>query len=133
MVTNYSVPRLSSKTPDSSQDKLTSAIEGVSGVKSVKLKPDSNQFEVTSDGNEEPKADDIMKASKKAGFDCESSQGSHNGKSRQNGKSQNGQSQNGKSGQNKKGGQNARSGQITTDANNSKSGSNDRAGQSKRK
>lgn len=91
MVKNYSVPRLTSKTPDGDQAKLMSAIRAVAGVESVSLNPGSHRFEVTSNGKQEPQKSEIEAASQKAGFQIEAAYGERNqGSKKQNGESNQG-------------------------------------------
>lgn len=103
MVTNYSVPSFNSDTSDRDSDKLTNALRGVRGVESVSLKPDSNQFEIKGKGDNQPNSDDIMAASKKAGFECHSSDQKKSGQ-KNSGKQNSGQKN---SGQKNSGQQNA--------------------------
>jgi len=64
----YQTSNLTSMTPEAEQTKLTAALEGVDGVFSVTLRPDSSEFEIKAQKQTKPKRADITEAASKAGF-----------------------------------------------------------------
>ena len=61
----FKVTRLTKGTPESTQNALKKALQAVDGVQSVKLRPDTHEFAIKSEG---VKRADVIKAATKAGF-----------------------------------------------------------------
>lgn len=65
MEETFKISRLTTRTPESTQNLLKKALQAVAGVSNVKLKPDTHEFAIKTDG---AKRAEVIKAATKAGF-----------------------------------------------------------------
>ena len=64
----YKVPGLSTKTPQTEQNKLIAALKAVGGVQGALLRPEANSFEITGKNDQTPKREAVASAVTSAGF-----------------------------------------------------------------
>jgi hypothetical protein len=67
-MSTYKVNNLDSKTPQTDQAKLATAMKSVTGVESARVIADSSQIEIKGKGGKDPKRDELAAAASKAGF-----------------------------------------------------------------